>query len=55
MVAGSDLSRFSRDEGGATAIEYALLAALIGVAMAAAAGAAGQQIWALLNTIASAL
>ncbi len=38
------LKRFIRDESGATAIEYALIAALIAVAMIAGATAIGDQL-----------
>jgi pilus assembly protein Flp/PilA len=38
------IQSFARDESGATAIEYALIAALIAVAMVAAAGFLGDEI-----------
>ncbi|MEM7662524.1 MAG: Flp family type IVb pilin [Pseudomonadota bacterium] len=36
-----NFARFLKDESGATAIEYALIAALIGVAVATAVGTVG--------------
>ena len=38
------VARFIKDEDGATAIEYGLLAALIGVAIVVGAGAVGDQL-----------
>jgi len=43
--------RFVRDESGATAIEYGLIAALIAVAIIAAAGALGTQIGTTFSTV----
>lgn len=43
------LARIARDEGGATAIEYGLMAALISVAAITAMGALGNT---LINTFA---
>jgi pilus assembly protein Flp/PilA len=40
----SAVQAFIADEGGVTAIEYGLIAALIGVAMATAAGLLGTKI-----------
>ena len=37
-------ARFIKDESGATAIEYGLIAALIGVVMAGVAGQVGEKI-----------
>lgn len=37
-------ARFMKDESGATAIEYGLIAALISVALIAGAGALGSQL-----------
>lgn len=37
-------ARFVKDESGATAIEYGLIAALIGVVMAGVAGEVGEEI-----------
>ena len=45
------VSRFVKDESGATAIEYGLIAALIGVAIIGAATALGTQISATFDTI----
>lgn len=45
------LSRFVRDESGATAIEYGLIAALIAVAIIAAATQLGTDISALFTGI----
>ena len=44
-------TRFLKDESGATAIEYALLAALIGVGIVAAATAVGTKITALFTYV----
>jgi len=38
------LTRFAKDESGATAIEYGLIAALIGLAIVIGAGALGNSI-----------
>lgn len=38
------LARFAKDESGATAIEYGLIAALIGLAIVIGAGALGNSI-----------
>lgn len=38
------LARFAKDESGATAIEYGLIASLIGVAIITAAGALGTKL-----------
>ncbi|HWK37868.1 MAG TPA: Flp family type IVb pilin [Hyphomicrobium sp.] len=46
------LSRFAKDESGATAIEYGLIAALIGVAIVAGARAIGGELNTLFNGIA---
>ncbi|MEQ1941365.1 Flp family type IVb pilin [Mesorhizobium sp. VNQ89] len=48
-------ARFVKDESGATAIEYGLIAALIALAIMAGAGAVGNQIGAQFNTIADEL
>ena len=45
--------RFVKDEAGATAIEYGLIAALIAVGIIAAARGLGSQIGATFNTITS--
>ena len=47
--------RFWKDESGATAIEYGLIAALIAVGIIAAARALGTQIQATFNTVANAM
>ena len=44
-------SRFVRNESGATAVEYGLIAALIGVVIIAGAGALGNALNAKFNTI----
>jgi pilus assembly protein Flp/PilA len=44
------VERFVRDESGATAIEYGLIAALISIGIVAAARGLGQQISATFNT-----
>lgn len=44
-------SRFARNESGATAVEYGLIAALIGVVIIAGAGALGQALNAKFNSI----
>jgi pilus assembly protein Flp/PilA len=48
-------SRFVRDESGATAIEYGLIAALIAVVIITAAGSVGTNLTAKFNEIAAAL
>ena len=45
------LRKFRKDEKGATAIEYALIAALISVAAIAAFTSVGDQISATMNTV----
>ncbi len=49
------LSRFAQDESGATAIEYGLIAALIGVAIVAGAGLVGTNLNTMFNGIAGKL
>jgi pilus assembly protein Flp/PilA len=44
--------RFLKDESGATAIEYGLIAALIAVAIIGGAGALGKQVGTTFNTVA---
>jgi pilus assembly protein Flp/PilA len=46
--------RFRRDSSGATAIEYALIAAFIAVAIAVAVTALGAQVSALIQSAANA-
>jgi pilus assembly protein Flp/PilA len=48
-------ARFMRDESGATAIEYALIAAGIGIAIITAVNALGTAISVKFNSIATAL
>ncbi|MDP2212570.1 Flp family type IVb pilin [Phenylobacterium sp.] len=55
MAARSGLRRFTRDRSGATAIEYALLASLLGLVIITAAGALRAQIYELLISVADAL
>jgi pilus assembly protein Flp/PilA len=45
------ISRFVRDESGATAIEYGLIAAVLGVGIIAAAKTLGAQISATFSTL----
>ncbi|MEC5292103.1 MULTISPECIES: Flp family type IVb pilin [unclassified Aurantimonas] len=47
--------KFGKDESGATAIEYGLIAALIGVAIIGAAGALGDGLKATFNDITDAI
>ena len=49
------LSRFYKDESGATAIEYGLIAALIALAIIAGAGALGTALSDKFNDISSEL
>lgn len=46
------ISRFVRDESGATAIEYGLIAALIAVVIITAVGTVGTNLTATFTTIA---
>jgi pilus assembly protein Flp/PilA len=46
-----NFARFFKDESGATAIEYALLAGLIGVGVVAAADTLGTEITALFGRV----
>ena len=48
-------SRFLKDESGATAIEYGLIAALIAVAIIAGAKSLGTQMGTSYNTIANSM
>jgi pilus assembly protein Flp/PilA len=48
-------ARFAKDESGATAIEYGLIAALIALAILAGAGAVGDSLDTQFNTISSEL
>ena len=47
------VTQFMKDESGATAIEYGLIAALIAVVIIAGATAVGTQLGAKFNTISS--
>jgi len=49
------VSRFVRDESGATAIEYGLIAALISVVIIAALTSVGNNLSAKFNSVAGAL
>ncbi len=49
------VSRFVRDESGATAIEYGLIAALISVVIIAALTSVGTNLSAKFNSVAGAL
>ena len=49
------ISRFVKDESGATAIEYGLIAALVGVFIIAALGQLGGALDAIFRAIAAAL
>ncbi len=45
------LTRFANDESGATAVEYGLIATLIGVAIIAGATALGSKLNSTFNTL----
>ncbi len=47
------VARFRKDESGATAIEYGLIAALIGVAIIGAVTLAGQEVANTFNSVAT--
>jgi pilus assembly protein Flp/PilA len=49
------IARFVKDESGATAIEYGLIAALISVAIIAAAKTLGSNISTTFSTVATAI
>ncbi|CDP50620.1 Flp family type IVb pilin [Paradevosia shaoguanensis] len=49
------IAKFAKDESGATAIEYGLIAALIAVAIIAAAGLLGTRLGDLFNGIKDAI
>ncbi|WP_186386256.1 MULTISPECIES: Flp family type IVb pilin [unclassified Stappia] len=49
------LARFAKDESGATAIEYGLIAGLIGVAIITAVTAAGDSITAMFTRVSTEL
>jgi len=48
-------ARFAKDESGATAIEYGLIAALIALAIIAGAGAVGTQLGTMFTSISTRL
>jgi pilus assembly protein Flp/PilA len=48
-------SRFAKDESGATAIEYGLIAALIALVLVAALGAVGGSLQGTFNNVADGL
>lgn len=50
---GKSLRQFAADESGATAMEYALIATLISVAIIGGATAAGSQLNAVWSTLAN--
>ena len=49
------VTNFYRDEEGATAIEYGLIAALVSVAAIGALGAMGNSLRSMFNSVASSL
>ena len=49
------VNRFAKDESGATAIEYGLIATLIGVAIILGAGALGTKLNSVFNGISTKL
>ncbi len=49
------IKRFQKNESGATAIEYGLIAALVGVAIIAGAGALGTKLNTTFNAVATTL
>ncbi len=49
------IGRFMKDESGATAIEYGLIAALVSVAAIGALTAMGQSLSTMFSTVSSAL
>jgi len=49
------ITRFAKDESGATAIEYGLIAALISVAIIVALGSVGNNLVVKFNSVATAL
>ena len=48
-------ARFLKDESGATAIEYGLIAALIAVAIIGGVSAVGTKVGATMNTVSESL
>ena len=51
----AQMNRFMRDESGATAIEYALIAAFIGIAITTAVTALGTKISSKFDSISNSL
>ena len=51
----SFLARFAHDESGVTAIEYGLIAALIGVGIVATAGAVGTSLNGIFTSVSGTL
>jgi pilus assembly protein Flp/PilA len=51
----ANLSHFLRDERGATAIEYAMIASGVGVAIAATVTSLGSSVKGLFNNVSTAL
>ena len=49
------IRKFFKDDSGATAIEYGLIAALVSIAAIAAMGAMGNELGNMFNTVASEL
>jgi pilus assembly protein Flp/PilA len=49
------MTRFAKDESGATAIEYGLIATLIGIAIIVGAGALGTKLNEVFNGISTTL
>ena len=49
------LSRFLRDDSGATAIEYAMIASGVGVAIAAAVTSLGSSVKALFTSVSTSM
>jgi pilus assembly protein Flp/PilA len=49
------VTRFMKDESGATAIEYGLIAALIAVVLVTAVGLLGKNLSTTFNTVATSL
>ncbi len=49
------LARFAKDESGATAIEYGLIAGLIAVTIVAILGTAGDNLYGIFETISNKL
>jgi pilus assembly protein Flp/PilA len=54
-AAGTALRPFLADQGGATAIEYALIASGVSIVIAASVAAMGSSLQGMFNSVASAL